>query len=152
MAGKESACQCRIHGFDPWVRKIPWRRKWQPTPVFLPGKSHGQRSLVGYDPWGCNELDTTEQLNHSSDKSAPSTPQMYVWRSSGYNSIHQQHLGLQAVTETVSHHFQYALHIFFPPRRYRHCSSSGLWGCSGFCLSKWVTVSCLGRPPPPHQV
>ena len=40
--------QCRRHGFDPWVRKIPWRSKWQPSPVFLPGKSHGQRSLVGY--------------------------------------------------------------------------------------------------------
>ena len=39
-------------GFDPWVKKIPWRRKWQPTPVFLPGKSHGQRSLVGYSSWG----------------------------------------------------------------------------------------------------
>ena len=39
-------------GFDPWVRKVPWRRKWQPTPVFLPGKPHGQRSLVGYSPWG----------------------------------------------------------------------------------------------------
>ena len=41
-----------IHGFDLWVRKIPWRRKWQPTPVFLPGKSHGQRSLEVYVPWG----------------------------------------------------------------------------------------------------
>ena len=38
--------------FDPWVGKIPWRRKWQPTPVFLSAKSHGQRSLVGYSPWG----------------------------------------------------------------------------------------------------
>ena len=46
------ACHCRRHRFDPWVRKIPWRRKWQPTPVFMPGKSHGQRSLVGYSPWG----------------------------------------------------------------------------------------------------
>ena len=45
-------------GFDPWVRKIPWRREWPPTPVFLPGESHGQRSLVG--PWGRKELDTTE--------------------------------------------------------------------------------------------
>ena len=42
----------RRHGFDPWVGKIPWRRKWQPTPVFLAGKFHGQRSLVGYSPWG----------------------------------------------------------------------------------------------------
>ena len=48
-SGKESTCQCRRHkrhGFDPWVRKIPWRRAWQPTPVFLPGESHGQRSLL----------------------------------------------------------------------------------------------------------
>ena len=46
LGGKESTSQCRRCGFDSWVRKIPWRRKWQPTPVFLPGKSHGQRSLV----------------------------------------------------------------------------------------------------------
>ena len=46
--GKESACQCRRCGFDPWVRKTPWRRAWQPTPVCLPGESHGQRSPVGY--------------------------------------------------------------------------------------------------------
>ena len=44
----------------PWVGKIPWRRKLQLTPVFLPGKFHGQRSLVGYSPWGCKESDTTE--------------------------------------------------------------------------------------------
>ena len=46
--------------FDPWVGKVPWRRAWQPTPVFLPRESHGQRSLVGYSPWGCKESDTTE--------------------------------------------------------------------------------------------
>ena len=51
--------------FNPWVRKIPWRRKWQPTAVFLSGKSHRQRSLVGYSPWSCKELDMTEQLNHT---------------------------------------------------------------------------------------
>ena len=60
-SGKESVCQCRRCGFDPWVGKIPWRRKWQPLPVFLPEKSHGQRSLTGYSPWGFKELDTTEQ-------------------------------------------------------------------------------------------
>ena len=49
--------------FDPWVGKIPWRRKWQPTPVFVPGKSHGQRNLAGYSLWGHKELDTTERLN-----------------------------------------------------------------------------------------
>ena len=47
--------------FDPWVKKIPWRRKWQPIPVFLSEKFHGQRGLVGYSPWGCKESDTTEQ-------------------------------------------------------------------------------------------
>ena len=52
LSGKEPVCQCRRHGFHPWVRKIPWRRKWQPTPIYLPEKSHGQRSLVGYSPWG----------------------------------------------------------------------------------------------------
>ena len=46
LSGKGSTCQCRRRGFDPWVGKIPWRRKWQPTPVFLPGESPGQRSLV----------------------------------------------------------------------------------------------------------
>ena len=63
--GKEPTCQCRRqkrHGFDPWVGKIPWRRTWQPTPVFLPRESHGQRSLVGYSPWGCKESDATERL------------------------------------------------------------------------------------------
>ena len=53
LSGKEPASQCRrhkTHGFSPWVGKIPWWRKWKPTPIFLPGKSHGQRSLVGYSP------------------------------------------------------------------------------------------------------
>ena len=57
--------QCGSPGFDPWVRKIPWRREWQPTPVFLPGESQGQRSLGGYSPWGGKELDTTKQLTLS---------------------------------------------------------------------------------------
>ena len=56
--------QCKRPSFDPWVGKIPWRRKWQPTPVFLPGKSHGQRSLAGYRLWDSKELGTTEQLTH----------------------------------------------------------------------------------------
>ena len=62
-SGKEPACQCKNHKrrwFDPWVGKISWRRWWQPTPVFLPGKSHGQRNMVGYSPWGHKESDTTE--------------------------------------------------------------------------------------------
>ena len=63
LSGKESPLQeCRRQSFDPWVRRIPWRRKRQPTLVFLPGESHGHRSLVGCSPWGCKELDVTERL------------------------------------------------------------------------------------------
>ena len=72
-SGKDPACQHRRHkrrGFDPWVGKIPWRRAWQPTPVFLPEESHGQRSLVGYGPWCHKELDMTELLGKHSDGSA----------------------------------------------------------------------------------
>ena len=63
MAQRLKSLQCRRPGFDPWVGKIPWRRKWQPTPVLLPGESHGQRSLVGYSPWSHKESDMTEQLH-----------------------------------------------------------------------------------------
>ena len=70
-SGKESVCQCRRckkHHFDPWVRKMPWRRKWHLTLVFLPGKSHGQ------NPWGSKELDVTEQP--STHTPTPATPCM----------------------------------------------------------------------------
>ena len=62
-SGKEPACQCKRCmrcGFHPWVGKISWRRKRQPTPVFLSGKSHGRWNLVGCSPWGYKELDVTE--------------------------------------------------------------------------------------------
>ena len=55
-------------GIDPWVGKIPRRRNWQPTPGFLPGESHGQRTLAGYSPWGCKEADTTEAVNTFTSK------------------------------------------------------------------------------------
>ena len=64
LSGKESGCQCRRLVFDPWVDKIPWRSKWQLTLVFLSGESHGQRSLLGYSPWGLRELDMTEVTEH----------------------------------------------------------------------------------------
>ena len=66
--GKEPACQCRRHrdmGSIPWVGKIPWRKAWEPTPVFLAGKFHGQRSLEGYSPEGHKESDTTEGTLHA---------------------------------------------------------------------------------------
>ena len=75
-SGKESAWQCRRHRFHPWVGKIPWRRKWQPTLVLLPGKSHGPRSLVGYSPWGQNRA-----LRWSPRRSDPGAP-TYVLLSS----------------------------------------------------------------------
>ena len=62
-------CQCKRRKrcrFDPWVWKIPWRRKCQPTPVFLLGESHGQKNLAGYSPWGHKELDTTERAQSRS--------------------------------------------------------------------------------------
>ena len=68
---EKSACQCRRQkrlGFNLWVGKIPWSRKWQPTPVSLPGESHGQRSLAGYSPWGHKESDVTEHMcTHRAD-------------------------------------------------------------------------------------
>ena len=68
LSGKESACQCwksRRCGFNLWVGKIHWRRAWQSTPVFLPGESHEQRSLMGYSPRGHKELDATEGTEHA---------------------------------------------------------------------------------------
>ena len=67
-SGEEPTCQCKRHKtcrLDPWVRKIPWRRAWQPTPVFLPGESHGQRSPVDHSAWGCKELEMTEVTYHA---------------------------------------------------------------------------------------
>ena len=68
---KNPACQCRRCEIHSWVGKIPWRRKWQPTPVFLPGESHRRRSLEGYSPWGCKSWTWLSNCAHSAHK---------VWR------------------------------------------------------------------------
>ena len=79
LRGKEPACQYRRPKrleFDPWVGKIPWRRNCQPTPVFLPRKFHGQRSLMGYSPRGHKESDTTEHTRartHTHTHTVPSS-------------------------------------------------------------------------------
>ena len=86
-SGKEPTYQCNRHKryrFNPWVRKIPWRRKWQPTPVFLPRESHGQRSLVGYSPWGHKESDKTEQLSHQASKQGMRSPQIHSLKTHKY--------------------------------------------------------------------
>ena len=62
-SGEEATCNAgdpRVAGLDPWVRKVPWSGKWQPSLVFLSGESPGQRSLAGYGPWDCEELSMTE--------------------------------------------------------------------------------------------
>ena len=73
LRGQSVCLQCRRPGFHPWVGHIPWRRKWQPTPVFLPGKPHGWRSLVGYSPWSHKESDTTEWLHFILTKGFPNS-------------------------------------------------------------------------------
>ena len=84
-SGKEATCQYRRHRrhrFDPWVRKIPWRRARQPTPVFLPGDFHGQRSLAGYTVHGATGLDTTEHARipaHSSTRQAFSNAVLWTF-------------------------------------------------------------------------
>ena len=68
-------------GFNAWIGKIPWRKKWQPTPVLLPGKSHGWRSLVGYSPWGRKKSDTTERLHfHTLEKEMATHSSTLVWK------------------------------------------------------------------------
>ena len=57
--------RCKRQGLNLWVGKIPWRRAWQPSLVFLPGESHGQRGLAGYSPWGCKKSDMTEATQHA---------------------------------------------------------------------------------------
>ena len=74
LSSKESACQAGDVGLIPGLGMIPWRRKWQPTPVFLPGESQGWRSLVGYSPWGRKESDMTErrkEKDHCRDRRGP---------------------------------------------------------------------------------
>ena len=104
-SGKESAFQCRRCRFDPWVRKIPWRKKWQPTPIFLPGRSHGQRSQAGYIVHGATkELDWTEWLNNKQNtsgfKKIRALPEFQL--RSGNTVIHTQIPGLKLVLFLVS--------------------------------------------------
>ena len=80
LSGRESICRRWRHGFNSWVGKIPWRRKWQTVPVSLPGKSHGQRSLAGYSPRGSqrvgHNLSTKQQQTSPGDQQEgrPQTP------------------------------------------------------------------------------
>ena len=89
LSGKECACQCKRCSFNPWVWKIPWRREWLPTPVLLPGKSHGQRSMAGYSPWVCRRVGhnlVTKQQIESYD-----CGRMIVTNMSVYESVQFSH-------------------------------------------------------------
>ena len=88
--GKSICLQCRRPGFDPWVGKIPWRRQWHPTPLLLPGKSHGRRSLVGYSPWGHKESHTTERLHYTMTNSCCRTEETNATLQSNYPLIKSQ--------------------------------------------------------------
>ena len=72
--------QCGRPGFDPWVEKISLRKKWQPTPVLLPGESHGWRSLVGHSLWGGKESDMTERLHFHLEKEMETHSSILAWR------------------------------------------------------------------------
>ena len=84
--------QCKRPRFDSWVRKIPWRKKWQPTPVFLPGESRGQRSLAVYSPWDHKESDTTEQLTPLS---------LFTWCCTFYKFGHMSCIHLYSTIQSI---------------------------------------------------
>ena len=113
--GKESTCRCRRLGFSPWVRKTPWRRKWLPTPVFLPGKSHGQRSLVGYSLRGCKRvrcyLATKQQQ------------QMHTWANAQTFALPSANLCVCGLS--VFHEDSSVFSCLQVPRRTGICSTSG---------------------------
>ena len=96
-------------GFNPWVGKISWRKKWQPTPVFLPGKSHGRWNLVGYSPWGRKESDTTERLH-------------FHFQATGYKTQTKWRRQAKGQRDCLS---QSPTHpgFFFPPP---HCKACGI--------------------------
>ena len=89
---KNPLSQCGRDSFDPWVGRIPWRRKWQPTPVVLPGKSHWQSSLVGYSPWGHRESDTTERLSKLAGHDSSSITDLSIprWQNFFFNPVYQE--------------------------------------------------------------
>ena len=87
LSGKESAYQHRRRRKTLWVGMIPWRRKWQPTPVFFPEKSHGQRSLVGYSPWGHNESEMIVTKHIHQRRQWHPTPVLLPGKSHGWRSL-----------------------------------------------------------------
>ena len=134
----------RRGGFYLWVGEIPWRRKWQPTPVFWPGEIHGQRSLVGSSPWGLKESDTTEYAGKGCTAGGPSPSPRAAW--DGLHGSSAQSTG-HAQGHVSAHDTQSLLGCTLsqswdlPPCR--HLTGQRLWGrtrsfvsctCHAFCL------------------
>ena len=118
---QRTCLQCRRPGFDPWDGTIPWRRAWQPTPVFLPGESQGQRSLADCSPRGCKESDTTERLSAAQAS-------LQGWGGEGRRETDTQ-LGLSSPESTTCHskkRKKKKAHNYF------HISSSSLCRDTGF--------------------
>ena len=112
--------QCRRRGFDPWVGKILWRRKWQLTPVFLPGKAHGQRSLAGSSTWGHEESDMTKRLNNNiaSCSQWHPTPVLLPGKSHGQRSLAGSSPWGRQESDTAERlHFHFSLFTFMHWRR-----------------------------------
>ena len=105
---------------DPWVRKTPWRRKWQPTPVFLLRESHGQRSLQGYSPWGRKELDRTKRLTLSLSLGSFRVGECWI------AFLFLRFLGLQLKTIYLSKWLTLRLHVSTP---------SLSWAVQSLCLT-----------------
>ena len=103
--GKESTCNAEDLGsINPWSGRIPWRKAWQPTPVFLPGESHGQRSLAGCSPWGHKELDMTELLNTAQQLKTIQicSLRVYVSQGSRHRRVKPLHMFSQGCNQGIS--------------------------------------------------
>ena len=134
VSDKETVCQCRSRRFNPGVGQNPWRRKWQPTPVFLPGKCRGQRSLVAYSPWGLKEPDTTERAGATMGTDTGwEDPEVWAFR--------RQCLGVFESPESIS-----APSFTLPIRKEVYQTNSvcacvlSLQSCLWFCASLWTVA------------
>ena len=134
LIGKESPCQCRRckrRKFDPCVRKIPWRRAWQTTPVFLPGESHGQRSLAGYSPWG------HWRVGHNW-VSMQSDSQMECWTSTGMIRY--------PLTEADALPFPAEIQVHYLILRKCNSEFMSSWWDSSIPLHTWQDSICERHP------
>ena len=152
LSGKEPICQsrrCKRCGFDPWVRMIPWSRKWQSIPEFLPGKSHGQGSLAGYNPRDYRESDTTTHAcHHLFLKNSLLSEILCVWKSS--SNLYTDHDMKSLQIPPPGLWGRVAPHTFRNPAHHSSCCSGsllqskmmlpGLWGLD-FILAATETAA-----------